>query len=145
MRNLNLNKYGVFIGDVFLLNYYGILVFFQVVATTETYTYLVELKTVPCGEGIVLDKDLKTSKNPYFVLKNNIRSKTTYKVEPRYYNKEVVLPIKIDENSKIYQEAYEMYDNPIVDTFYAYKLNEYRNCCWVSEVCEDENYKVGQA
>lgn len=138
MPKITINKFHVYIGDVFLLNYYGILTFFQVAKTTENYVYLVELATKPHEIGIVIDDKVRTSKHPYFVTKNNLRSKTTYKVMPIIHNFEPVLPIQITEDSNIYKEVYKFVDYPQPGTFYAYYIEDWRGCCWVSEEVDSE-------
>lgn len=133
MKSITLNKFGVFVNDVFLLNYYGILTFFQVAKTTENYVYLVELATTQEERGISIDKHLKTTKNPKVVLTNNVRSKTKYKVIPLIHHFEPVLPIEVEENSILYKEVYAYVDYPEPGTYYAYKVNDYIDCCWISE------------
>ena len=124
-----------------MLNYYGIMVFFQICGTTENYVYLVELDTKQDENGLFINPSLKTSKNPYFVLKNNVRSKSTYKALTTLFHRQAVVAIKITENDRIYKEALSYVDYPEEGTFYAYRVNEYLNCYWRSE----EIYSDGQA
>lgn len=133
MRHESLNKFNIFLGDVFLLNYYGIMVFFQICGTTENYVYLVELDTKEDENGLFINPSLKTSKNPYFVLKNNVRSKSTYKALTTLFRREAVVAIKITDKDRIYQEALNITDYPEEGYFYAYRVNEYLNSYWRSE------------
>jgi hypothetical protein len=138
MRHTALNKFNIFLGDVFLLNYYGILVFFQVCGTTEKNAYLVELATEKIEYGIIINPLLKTSKNPYFVLKNNVRSKSTYRVMTTLFHGDAVLAIKITDKDRIYQEALSIVDYPKEGYFYAYRVRNYLDCCWQSEEVEED-------
>ena len=63
-----LNDYGIFLLDIYVLNYYGIKVFFQVCKTTEKSVYLIELATKRYKNGIMLTKNFSASKKPYIIL-----------------------------------------------------------------------------
>lgn len=123
-----LNDYGVFISDVYVLNYYGILVFFQVCKTTEKTVFLVELGTKKYKNGITLLKGLKASKNPLIITKNNTIRKTEYEVFPQ---KDLSLPIQIDFNTPIYKKALEHNNNVLIGIFYAKKILDFNNVYWV--------------
>ena len=67
-----LNKYDIFLLDVFVLNYYGILVFFQVCKTKKDSVFLVELATKRYKNGITLTKGFKASKKPHSVIRSKM-------------------------------------------------------------------------
>lgn len=125
-----LNDFGVFIGDVYVLNYYNILVFFLVCRTTEKTVFLIELATKRYKNGIMLTKRLKPSKNALIIINNNSKRNGTYQVVP---NKDLSLPIKIDMNLPIYKKALERTEFPLIGTFYATKVIDYTNRYWLLE------------
>lgn len=104
LQNYNkneLNEMGIFVGSFYILNYYGICVFFRVCKTTKKSVYLMELATKRYKEGIMLCKGFKGSKNPYVVLENNTWRKSKYEVFPT----EEGLPIEVQYGSKLFNEA----------------------------------------
>lgn len=127
----NLNIYGVFIGDIFQINYYGINIFLMVAKTEAEKVYIVELGTksvkieneeydVSCGR-------LKYSKNPYIVKENNNITYTKYGVVPIEKKGEVFLPIKVSYGSKLYKDAEKINDGVVCGTVYAYKIDQFYN------------------
>ena len=46
------NRYGIYLLDMYMLDYYGIKLFFQVCKTTENSVFLVELATKRYKDGI---------------------------------------------------------------------------------------------
>lgn len=124
-----LNVFGVFIGDVYVLNYYNILVFFQVSKTTEETVFLFELATKKYKNGIMLAKGLKASKKPLVITSNNSWTKTTYEVTPC---KDLSLPVNIDYSTPIYSKALEYTDYPLTGTFYIEKITDYIDKYWIS-------------
>ena len=129
-----LNKYDIFLLDVFVLNYYGILVFFQICKTTKNTVFLVELGTKKYRDGITLTKNLKTAKNPYIILNNNTHTKSQFEIYPVKIEKEPWLPIEIGVNSRLFKEALNRTDFPLVGTVYAVPLRDYANKYWVNEI-----------
>ena len=130
-----LNDFNIFLLDIFVLNYYGILVFFQVCKTTEKSVFLVELATKKYKNGIMLTKRLTTSKNPYIILNNNTHTKSDYEVYPS----RVGLPIEVEYNSRLYNEALEKNGVALAGTFYAVHCWDYLNKYWVSNKKLDKN------
>lgn len=133
-----LNKYDIFLLDVFVLNYYGILVFFQVCKTKQNSVFLVELATKRYKNGITLTKGFKASKKPHIILNNNTHTKSTYEVYPVPNGYNVMLPIEIDINTPIYQEAWERTEYPIIGTVYAKPVYDYANKYWIEETGEEK-------
>ena len=132
MKN-ELNKYGIFLLDIYMLDYYGIKVFFQVCKTTRETVYLVELATKVTKYGIMLTKTIKPSKKPYFVRYNNTYTKSEYQVKPiNLKDKQIWLPIEIKYTDKIYEEAKKYYDYPVWGYAYAVpmKLDDVLNKYW---------------
>ena len=130
-----LNDSNIFLLDIFVLNYYGILVFFQVCKTTEKSVFLVELATKRYKNGIMLTKRLRTSKNPYIILTNNTHTKSDYEVYPSRMG----LPIEITYGSKLHREAEKINGFAITGTFYAVHCWDYLNKYWVSSEKIDKN------
>lgn len=130
MKN-DLNVYGVFIGDVFQLHYYGINVFFLVCQTEVEKVYIAELKTKTIkidGEKVdMLTKRMRYADKPYIVKENNNMTYTRYAVTPVEINNNVYLPIEIDFDSDLYKEAIKLNDYVIWGTAYAYKVEDYYN------------------
>lgn len=129
-----LNDNGIFLLDVFVLNYYGILVFFQVCKTTEETVFLVELGTKRYKNGIMLTKHFKAAKKPLIILNNNTHTRSTYEVVPY----KMTVPIKITFDSPLYKEALKRTELPTIGTFYAEKVFEYANKYWIVEENEKE-------
>lgn len=125
-----LNEYGVFLGDVYCLNYHNILVFFYVSKTTEKTVYLVELGTKKYKGGVTLLKGFKAAPKPLVILENNTYTKTTYEVTPR---PDLSLPIQIKMNMPIYKKALEKTEYPLVGTFFITKIKDWANRYWVLE------------
>lgn len=126
--------------DVYLLNYFGILVFFSVCYVSEETVRVVELDTYSYKNGIMVYKDLRLSKNPYFVTKN-IRSKSDYEITLEE-NMEGYLPIDIAYGCKLYNEVlYKGKEIPISGRFYAEKIKEYKNQYFIIEK-EEESIKA---
>ena len=128
-----LNDFGVFLGDIYVLNYYGILVFFYVCKTTERTVFLVELETKPYKNGLILTETLKASKKPLIIVNNNTYTKTTYEVMP---TKELFLPIQITTDLPIYEKALECTDYPLTGVFYISKVVNHVGKYWVCNSSE---------
>ena len=129
-----INKQGIFLLDIYMLDYYGVKVFFQVCKTTENSVFLVELATKRYKNGIMLTKNLNASKNPYIILNNNTRTKSTYEVSPtKLDTNEYMLPIEVKINSKLYLEAQKHISYPIYGTAYAVHIKDYLNKYWINE------------
>lgn len=112
-----LNEKGIIIGSFYILNYYGICVFFRVCKTTKHSVYLMELATQRYEDGIMLKDGFKGSKDPYVVLENNTWRKSQYEVFPE---KNGCLPIPVEYGSKLYREAEnKMVGSPLCGTVYA--------------------------
>lgn len=127
-----LNKHGIFIGDVFILNYCGIKVLFQVCKTTKNSVFLVELATKRYKDGIMLTKSIKASKNPLIINKDNTHTHSTYEVVPIKLEKDYWLPIEIKPFSKIHIMALQRNGFEYAPTGYAYAVpvKEYYNRYW---------------
>ena len=125
-----INDYGVFLGDVYCLNYYDILVFFYVSKTTAKTVFLVELGTKKYKNGITLTKGFKAAKNPLVITEYNTYEKTTYEVTP---NRDLSLPIRITADLPIYEKALEKVEFPMTGTFYITKVKDWANTYWVIE------------
>lgn len=124
-----LNDNGIFLLDVFVLNYYGILVFFQVCKTTEETVFLVELGTKRYKNGITLTKRFRAARKPLIILNNNTHTKSTYEVVPY----KMTVPINVTYGSPLYKKALEKTEFPITGTYYAEKVLEYANKYWITE------------
>ena len=131
-----LNDNGVFIGDIYVLNYYEILVFFEVCKTEAKSVFLVELGTKRYKNGVIFQKGFKTSKKPLIIAENNTRNKTTYQVRPR---KDLSLPILSTTDMLIYKRAKENTKYPNTGIFYATKIVDYMNRYWVTD---EEKYEI---
>ena len=136
-----LNESGIFLLDTYLLDYYGVKVFFQVCKTTKHSVYLVELATKKTKYGIMLTKRIKASKKPLVILKNNTYTKSEYEVTPINLNgKEYWLPIEIHYGDLIHQEAEKYYDFPAVGYAYAVPIKDVINKYWETPtLIEEEN------
>lgn len=107
-----LNEDGIFICDYYMLNYYGVLVIFQVCKTRKKSVFLIELATKIIDNKIMLTDQVRASKKPLVIRENNVFTKSTYEVKPiRLNGKDLWLPIKIDFGDPIFEEAkkYEPY------------------------------------
>lgn len=135
-----INKYGIFLLDIYLLDYYGIKVFFQVCKTTKDTVFLVELATKRTKQGIMLTKRIKASKKPYIIHTNNTYTKTKYEVQPINLNdREYWLPIEINYGDKIHTDAFKYCDFPSVGYAYAVPIKDYLNKYWEKpKECETE-------
>lgn len=111
-------------GDVYLLNYFGKLVFFSVCDIGAETVKLVELETYPYQEGFMLYDDLRLAKHSYFV-KKNVRTKSDYEVPVC----EEGLPILVEWDSPITKEI----EVPMTGVYFAEKVNNYRNVYFVNE------------
>lgn len=130
-----LNKDNVFISDMFILNFYGIIVIFEVSKTNYNEVYLTELEMVRYKNGVKLSKSLKAAKNPLVVPSfYNTRTKTEFNVETvKLYKNEPWLSIYIDEKTPIYQKALDMGEYPTAGTWYATPIKNCLNTFWISE------------
>lgn len=124
---INLYDPNIRYGDVYLLNYFGKLVFFSVCDVKVETVKLVELATYFYKDGVMLYSDLRLSKKPYFV-KKNVRTKTEYEIKVEE-GAEGVLPIYVPYDCKIVKEV----DIPITGIFYAEKVTNYRNVYFINE------------
>lgn len=120
--------------QVFILDYYGRLVFFQISKVTAEQVRLVELETIQneMGEsgGVGIYDDYRLAKHPWFV-KKNVFTKSEYWVTPR---EDGALPISIDYTSPIFIDAVRRgVSCPLVGTFYIDRVKEVRNLYFVSE------------
>ena len=131
-----LNDNGVFIGDIYVLNYYEILVFFEVCKTKANSVFLVELGTKRYKNGVMFLKGYKASKKPLVITENNTRTKATYEVRPR---KDLSLPILITTDTVLYKHAKENVRHPSVGVFYATKIVDYMNRYWITD---EEKYEI---
>lgn len=114
-------------GDVYLLNYFGILVFFSVCDVGVETVKLVELDSHSYEDGFMLYDDLRLSKHPYFV-KKNVRTKSDYEITVEE-GAEGFLPIYVGYENKICEKV----RIPITGIFYAEKITNYRNIYFINE------------
>ncbi len=121
--------------QVFILDYYGVIVLFEVCDVTEETVKLVELALRPYEDGVMIYNDRRLSKKPLFV-KKNVFTKSDYEVVP---TEDGLLPIKIDYESPIYAKAIQLgYEIPLIGTFYAEKVEDALNTYWVSGYSPEE-------
>ncbi len=129
-----LNIYDIFINDVFVLNYHGLLVFFQVCKTTEKSVFLVELGIKKYKkDGITLTKKLKPSKKPLIITENNTIRKTTYEVKPFKLDNILFIPIRIDWDVPIIN----LVEYPTFGIYFATPIKKYVGKYWKAK---DNNY-----
>ena len=124
------NEQGIIIGSFYILNYYGVYVFFRVCKTTKKSVYLIELATKKHKDGVVLTKGFKTTKKPYIVQNNNTWRKSNYEVFP---TKDKLLPIEIEYGSKLYNEALKNTRYPMVGTGYAEPIEDIWKWYWIKD------------
>ena len=138
-----LNKYGIFLLDIYLLDYYGVKVFFQVCKTTTETVYLVELATKTTKYGIMLTKTIKASKKPIIIHQNNTYTKSNYEVRPiNLKDNEIWLPIEINYNDPIYIEAKKYYDYPAYGFAYAVPITDVLNKYWEKPVEKNKEKEI---
>lgn len=137
-----LNEDGIILQEIYMLNYYGVYVFFRVCGTKKNSVYLIELATKKTKWGIMLTKDLHPSKNPLVVRKDNVFTKSTYEVTPVYYQGKLVLPIAVNYCDPLWMEAKKHADYPIWGTAYAVRVKKYLNVYWKDPTAEKD--KKGQ-
>lgn len=126
-----LNQDGIFLLDIYLLDYYGIKVFFQVCKTTKNTVYLVELATKRTKQGIMLTKRIKPTKKPLIILKDNTYTKSQYEVNPvRLIQSECWLPIQIKYGDPIFREAERIMKYPACGYTYAVPIKDVINKYW---------------
>lgn len=133
-----LNDQGVFLGDIYVLNYYEILVFFEVSKTKHNRVYIFELGVKKYKEGYTLLNGRKRAKKPLVITKNNTYEKTTFVTYPQ---KDLSLPIRITSDMPIYKKAQERVKNPVLGTFYLTKVldEDLRNHYWTAD---EEKYEI---
>lgn len=141
-----LNECGIFLLDIYMLDYYGTKTFFQVCKTTKETVYLVELATKTTKCGIMLTKRIKASKKPLIVRFNNAYTKSQYEVKPINLNdKEYWLPIEIKYGDPIYLEARKYHDCPACGYAYAVPVKDVINKYWEKPVETVKEEKINWA
>ena len=141
-----LNRFGIFLLDIFMLDYYGVQVFLQVTKTTEETVFLTELATKMTKHGLMLTKRLRPSKNPLIVLKDNSPTKTTYEVKPiNLRGKEYWLPIEIGYGDPIYQEAKKYHKSPVYGYAYAVPIKDVIGKYWLKSITLKEKERLNWA
>ncbi len=129
-----LNDYDIYITDVYMLNYEGVLVFFQVCGTKKKSVFVIELATKKYKSNyLMLSKNMCPSKKPFFVLTNNVFTKSTYEVFPvdigygKYF-----LPFLVKYGDPLYKEAEKYVSTPAPGWVYAKRISvdEYVNKYW---------------
>lgn len=134
-----LNDYGIFLTDKFILNYYNIIVIFDVCGTTKNSVILYELETkkteINGKNAVILDKKLSPSKKTYFVpVDENSFTKSRFEIQPTYLNGELRIPLAVPYGSKLYNKAVEEgHQYPAYGIVYAEPLKEFRNIYWIVE------------
>lgn len=108
-----LNNQGIFLADVFVMDFFETKLFFQVVKTRENSVYLIELQTEPYEYGVKISVPVRPAKYPIIVKRNNTQTKTTFEVYPIKFEKDWWLPI--EHNGFVY---------------YATKVEDWRNKYW---------------
>lgn len=142
MERDELNEQGIFLLDIYMLDYYGIKVFFQVCKTRKNSVYLVELATKRYKNGTMLTKTIKASKKPIIITSNNTYTKSTYKVYPVKLYNEYWLPIDIKYGSSINNLAKEYVDYPSFGTAYAIPIKDYLNKYWEQREKKQKEEKI---
>ena len=141
-----LNRFGIFLMDIFMLDYYGVQVFLQVTKTTDETVFLTELATKKTKYGTMLTKRLVPSKTPLIVLKDNTPTKTTYEVKPiNLKGKEYWLPIEIGYGDPIYREALKYHESPVYGYAYAVPIKEVIGKYWLKPISLKEKRKLNWA
>lgn len=126
-----INEFGIFLTDIFILDYYGIKTFFQVCGTTKKTVFLIELAQKEIGGKTMLSKNLVASKNPKVVRNMNVWTKSRYEVTPINLNgNEYWLPIPIKIGDPLFNEALKYTEFPSVGYAYAVKVNDVANKYW---------------
>ena len=120
-----LNQYDIMLGDLYVLNYYGVLVFFEVCKTRTKSVFLVELKSEEYLDGTMISRKIQASKDPLVITQNNTYRKSTYEVYPVEMEKgEYWLPIKVDYGSKLFKKASECCVFPLSGYHYAVPMKD---------------------
>lgn len=91
-----LNNQGIFLADVFVVDYYETKLFFQVVKTRANSVFLIELQTEPYNYGVKISIPVRPAEYPCIIKRNNTERKTTYEVYPIKLEKDWWLPIEYD-------------------------------------------------
>lgn len=139
MDRNTLNNQGIYLCDVFHLNYYGVHVFFQVCRTSANSVCIYELKTKVKNmwgrKRIAIFEDAKPEREHTLVvpLENNIYMRSNFECAPIKLpdQKDYCLPIKVDYDSPLYKRALEVgAKSPLVGVAYAEKVNEWYNKWW---------------
>lgn len=130
MFKSELNEQGIIIGSFYVLNYYGVYVFFRVCKTTKKSVYLIELATKKHKDGVVLTKGFKPTKKPYIVQNNNTWRNSIYEVFP---TQDKLLPIEIYYGSKLYNEALKNTKYPVCGTAYAEPVQDIWKWYWIKD------------
>lgn len=122
LKHPTLNIYGVMLGDVYILDYYGLIVYFKVSRVWEDKVGLVELATYIEDEDIYcFYPDRRLAKKTFFVNKN-VNTKTDFIIEP---DEDGTIPITITADTKIYQNAIERgIKNPLEAIYYIEKIDD---------------------
>ena len=133
-----LNDQGVFLSDIYMLNYYDILVFFQVSKTKYDCVYIYELGVKKYKDGYTLLNGWKKARKPLVITENNTYNKTTFVAYPQ---KDLSLPIQITADMPIYKKAQERVKNPMLGTIYLTKVldEDLRNYYWT---VDEEKYEI---
>lgn len=141
-----LNECGIFLLDIYLLDYYGIKTFFQVCKTTKKTVFLVELATKTTKNGIMLTKRIKASKKPLIIRSDNAYTKSTYEVKPINMNgKDFWLPILIKYGDPIHIEAEKYDDFPVCGYAYAVPIKDVINKYWEKPIDIVKEEKISMA
>ena len=130
MMEDELNIYGVCLLDVYMLDYCGVKVFFQVCRTRAETVFLTELATKKTKYGIMLCSGLGSSKKPLVVTEGNTHTKSRYEVKPIRIENEYWLPIEVKPGDPLYLEALKFVDCPPCGHAYAVPVGEVVNRYW---------------
>lgn len=129
-----LNDCDIMLGDVYMLNYYGVKVFFEVSQTDYDKVCVYELKTkkmfIDGKYRIMIDEKGKSERKSTLVvpLNENTYRKSKFWVE---YANSNTLKIPIDMNMPIYKEAVARGVNcPVYGTAFAVYVPDWYNKYW---------------
>lgn len=115
--------------QVYILDYYGVIVAFEVGKVMPEKIKLVELELHPYEDGWMISREMKLAKKTWFV-KKNVRTKSEFEVKPIEGG---LVPIIIKYTSPIYTQAIlNGHKNPEVGIFFAERVDKWWDKYWRS-------------
>lgn len=122
---------GIFLQDVFVLNYFGAVCLFQVCATSRETVTLMELEMEPYKDGKALAPGMKPAKNPLVITEGNTYSGSRFEVTPAWISgNEPWLPIRVTADMPIFKEAERLGGDPYPCIAYAMRTPDYVGVYW---------------